>query len=397
MTGPVPMPVPVPPALLHARRSPLSWVTMIVLGLGGLLIAILVLISAGPGGALVITLLAAVSFPLLILICFWLDRYEPEPGRYRLAALGWGAVVAVGFSLVTEQVLFAVPDTSDFIDTAVTAPVLEELGKGLFLVAIVIFRRDQVHGILDGIVYAALVGIGFAFVEDIFYYLGALNSDLAARSSWCAGSSARSRIRCSPRPPGSASASRSPRSDRSSGSSLRSLGFLLAVAMHAIWNGSLFWGGRGFFTAYGVIILPLLVVIMVLAIWARSREGKLLEAALQDVARLGWIRPEETRWISRLSDRMSARAYAKRLGGKPAQRALRAYQQTLIEVAFLHHRALQGTPPRRRQRADDRPAAARRGAASVRDPAAAADRATAIPRSRADRAGAPRSCSPAVR
>ena len=62
MTAPVPVPVPVPPALLHARRSPLSWVTMIVLGLGGLLIAVLVLISAGPGGALVITLLAAVSF-----------------------------------------------------------------------------------------------------------------------------------------------------------------------------------------------------------------------------------------------------------------------------------------------------------------------------------------------
>ena len=43
-----------------------------------------------------------------------------------------------------------------------------------------IFRRDQMHGILDGIVYAALVGIGFAFVEDIFYYLGALNSDVAS-------------------------------------------------------------------------------------------------------------------------------------------------------------------------------------------------------------------------
>jgi len=318
---------------------------MIVLGLGGLVIAILVLLSAGPGGALVITLLAAVSFPVLILICFWLDRYEPEPGRYRLAALGWGAVAAVGFSLVTERVLFAVPNTSDFIDTAVTAPLLEELGKGLFLVAIVIFRRDQVHGILDGIVYAALVGIGFAFVEDIFYYLGAPNSDVVsvflvrgiigpfAHPLFTAATGIGIGIAITTRRP-----------------VVRIVaplaGFLLAVAMHATWNGSLFWGGRGFFIAYGVIILPLLVVIMVMAIWARSREGKLLEAALRDIARLGWIRPEETRWISRLSDRMSARAYARRLGGKPAQQALRAYQQTLIEVAFLHHRALQGTPPR---------------------------------------------------
>ncbi len=337
--------VVVPPALLRERRSPLSWVTMIALGLGGLVIAILVLLSAGPGGALLTTVLAAISFPVLILICFWLDRYEPEPGRYRLAALGWGAVVAVGFSLITEQLLFAVPGTSEFIDTAITAPVLEEIGKGLFLVAIVIFRRSQVHGVLDGIVYAALVGIGFAFVEDILYYLSSQSNDLPtvfflrgimgpfAHPLFTSATGIGIGIAVTTRRP-----------------ALRVLapivGFVLAMAMHGTWNGSLFWGGDGFFFAYGVIMLPLLVVILVLAIWARSREGKLLEKALQEAAQLGWIRPEETRWISRLSDRMSARAYAKRLGGRTAKNALRAYQQTMIEIAFLHHRALLGTPPR---------------------------------------------------
>ena len=342
MTGPV----LVPPALRRARRSPLAWVTMIMLGLGGLLIAVLVLLSAGPGGALITTLLASVSFPVLILICFWLDRYEPEPGRYRLAALGWGAVVAVGFSLVTEQVLFALPDTSDFVDTAVTAPVLEELGKGLFLVLIVIFRRHQVHGILDGIVYAALVGIGFAFVEDVFYYLDSLDGDLVsvflvrglmgpfAHPLFTTATGIGIGIAVTTRRP-----------------AVRALapiaGFLLAVAMHGTWNGSLFWGGgRGFFIAYGVIILPLLTMVLILAIWTRSWEGELLKTALQEAAQLGWIRPEEIRWIARLSDRMSARSYAKQLGGQQAKRGLRAYQQTLIEIAFVHHRALRGTPPR---------------------------------------------------
>jgi hypothetical protein len=42
---------------------------------------------------------------------------------------------------------------------------------------------------------------------------------------------------------------------------------------------------------------------------------------------------------------MSARAYAKRIGGKPAAAALRAYQQTMTEVAFLHNRAVNGTAP----------------------------------------------------
>src|SRR4029450_1672393 len=54
--------------------------------------------------------------------------------------------------------------------------VVEELGKGLFLVAVVIFRRAELHGPLDGIIYGALVGIGFAFVEDIVYYLQSLQS-----------------------------------------------------------------------------------------------------------------------------------------------------------------------------------------------------------------------------
>ena len=347
---------------------------MIVLGLGGLLIAVLVLISAGPGGALITTLLAAVSFPVLILICFWLDRYEPEPGRYRLAALGWGAVVAVGFSLVTEQVLFAVPDTSDFIDTAVTAPVLEELGKGLFLVAIVIFRRDQVHGILDGIVYAALVGIGFAFVEDILYYLGSLDSDLVsvflvrgimgpfAHPLFTSATGIGIGIAVTTTRP-----------------AVRIfapiLGFLLAVAMHGTWNGSLFWGGQGFFTAYGVIIMPLLTMILILSIWARSREGKLTGGRAPGRRAAGL---DQTR-----GDPLDLPAVGPDVGARVRQTTrwqagrvelLRAYQQTLIEIAFLHHRALRGTPPRDVNERMTAPAAAGGGAAPVRDPAAAAHR-----------------------
>jgi len=71
----------------------------------------------------------------------------------------------------------------------------------------------------------------------------------------------------------------------------------------------------------------------------------MLTAALQQTAQMGWIRPDEIRWVAQLSDRMSARAYARRIGGKPAAQALRAYQQTLIEIAFLHNRAVTGTAP----------------------------------------------------
>jgi RsiW-degrading membrane proteinase PrsW (M82 family) len=344
-TSPAAMPPVAPAALLRRPRSALAWVTMIVLGLGGLLIAILIFLLGGPAGALIATLLAAVSFPVMILVCFWLDRYEPEPARYRLAALGWGAVAAVAFSFVGEQLVFALSGTNEFVNVAVGAPVVEELGKGLFLVAVVIFRRGELHGPLDGIVYGALVGIGFAFVEDIIYYLQSLESGQLGVTFFLRGIigpfahplfTAATGLGI-----GIAVVTRRP--------AVRTLavvlGFLAAFAMHAIWNCSTFWGGNGFLFAYSAIFLPLLIVILAVAVWARSREGKMLTSALQQVAQMGWIRPEEIRWIARLSDRMSARAYAKRIGGKPAADAVRAYQQTMTEVAFLHSRAVNGTAP----------------------------------------------------
>ena len=339
------MPPVAPAALLRRPRSALTWVTVIVLGLGGLLIAILILLLGGPTGALIATLLAAVSFPVMIFICFWLDRYEPEPARYRLAALGWGAVAAVGFSFVGEQLLFGLSGTNEFVNLAIAAPVVEELGKGLFLVAVVVFRRAELHGPLDGIVYGALVGIGFAFVEDIVYYLQSLQSGELGVTFFLRGImgpfahplfTAATGLGI-----GLAVATR-----RAGVRVLAPiLGFLAAVLMHAIWNGSTFWGGNGFLVAYSAIFLPLLIVILAVAVWARSREGMLLTTALQQVAQMGWIRPDEIRWIARLSDRMSARAYAKRIGGKPAADAVRAYQQTMTEVAFLHHRVVDGTAP----------------------------------------------------
>ena len=184
-----------------------------------------------------------------------------------------------------------------------------------------VFRRAEVHGLLDGIIYGALVGIGFAFVEDIVYYLQSLQAGQLGLTFFLRGImgpfahplfTAATGLGI-----GIAVSTRRP--------AVRVLapilGFLAAVLMHAIWNGSTFWGGNGFLIAYGAIMLPLLIVILAVAIWARSREGKMLTAALHQVAQMGWIRPEEIRWIARLSDRMSARAYAKRVGGKPAAAA----------------------------------------------------------------------------
>ena len=357
MSGPAPVPYGTPPglpapgvpaALLRRPRSALTWVTGVVLGLGALAIAVIFTLLGGVGPIALVTFLAALAFPGLILVVFWLDRYEPEPARYRLAALGWGGVVAVVLSFVAEQLLFSLPGSSTVVDTAVIAPVVEELGKGLFLVAVLVFRRDQIHGLLDGVVYGALVGVGFAFVEDILYYLSALSSGGGvgltvtfvlrgvmgpfAHPLFTAATGLGVGIGMSSRKP-----------------AVRVLapllGFVAAVGMHGLWNGSSFWGARGFYLTYAAVMLPLLVLVLAVTVWARSREGRMLEASLRQTVQMGWTRPEEVRWVARLSDRMSARGYARTRGGPPAKAALRAFQQTMIEIAFLHNRAVTGTAP----------------------------------------------------
>ena len=130
-----------PAALLRRPRSALTWVTVIVLGW----VACdcdLDLSVAGPVGALIATLLAAVSFPVMILICFWLIAMSQTRAvsarRTRL-----GRRRRCGASFVGEQLVFGLSGTNEFINLAVAAPLVEELGKGLFLVAVVIFRRPS--------------------------------------------------------------------------------------------------------------------------------------------------------------------------------------------------------------------------------------------------------------
>ena len=75
--------------------------------------------------------------------------------------------------------------------------------KGLVLLGLFKFRRTELDGLTDGIIYASMVGLGFAMSENVSYYLAALNSRRAGsawRSPWCcAASCRRSPIRCSPR------------------------------------------------------------------------------------------------------------------------------------------------------------------------------------------------------
>jgi RsiW-degrading membrane proteinase PrsW (M82 family) len=330
------------------RRSRLTVVTVVVLGVALLLVAVLLLLSGDPLPLLVSTVAAAVSFPLLIWFFFWLDRWEPEPARYRWAALLWGGSAAVLIGAGAQFVLSAFTQ-SEFWLAVVIAPLTEEFAKGLFLVLLVWLRRAQLHGVVDGIVYACLSGIGFAFTEDVLYYASALAdggpTELASTvivrgifspfahplftSAIGIGIGVAVTVR-----------------SKEAKVLAPLLGYLVAVLLHATWNGSTMVAeGRGFLVAYVVIMLPALAVLIILAARARQQEGRLVHRALTDCQQRGWVTAADVALASSMPARRAARRAARLRGGRPAERMMETYTNDLTALAFLHDSVMTSSLP----------------------------------------------------
>src|SRR5450755_592842 len=122
--------------------------------------------------ALIIPLLPALVINLLV---NFIDRYEREPWFLRLAAFLWGALIAIPPALFIElrldTLMQSVPD--DLLRSllkGLNAGITEESVKGLGLLLLFFVLRDEFDNVTDGIVYGALIGAGFAMVENFVYF-----------------------------------------------------------------------------------------------------------------------------------------------------------------------------------------------------------------------------------
>jgi RsiW-degrading membrane proteinase PrsW (M82 family) len=324
--------------------------------LGGAGVMALVLLASSAPGALVIgVLLAALPVGPVIAAFLWLDRYEPEPLRLLGAAFGWGAVVATAVALLLQAIDQYVLGTPDNWSAAIVAPITEEGAKGLFILLLLWMRRHEIDGVLDGIVYAGMVGVGFAFTENILYlgaaYMGGDDVGPGGFGSAVGVFVVRGIFSPFAHPlftafigvgVGYAVVSRA-----GAARFLAPLaGYALAVTAHAVWNGSAFFGGGQYFVlTYVVMMVPAFLMLAGFATWARRREGVMLTRALTDAANRGFLAQAEVPWLVRLPARRASRAHALAYGGPQAERAMREYQQQAVELGFLHDRYLRGTAP----------------------------------------------------
>lgn len=123
----------------------------------------------------IIVLAAAIPALCFTLAVVWIDRDDPEPALALGAALFAGAVVA---SFASQTVNAHLLEWAGRLTSAADArplaggfgaPIVEELAKATVLVVLIALGGGILGGTRDGIVYGALVGIGFAFTENVVY------------------------------------------------------------------------------------------------------------------------------------------------------------------------------------------------------------------------------------
>ncbi len=339
-----------------ARRDSLAFtvVVTVLVSVGALAIVAVLAFSGAPRTLVVATLLAAVPVGPLVACYLWLDRYEPEPRSMLAAGLLWGCFVATAGALLIQGVGGFVLGFDEQQSLGLVAPVTEEASKGLFLLLVLWWRRGELDGILDGIVYAGMVGIGFAFTENILYLAAAYNGTDGSGPGGTEAVTTTFVVRCLISPfahplftmcigigVGLSVNART----RTARVLWPLAGYVGAVAAHAVWNTATVYGFDHFAVVYLVLMAPAFLAATALAVWARSSERRMLTAALVDAAERGLVPATDIGWVVDLGARRRARAYARDLGGPDAERAMRDYQQATVELGFLHYRYLRGTPP----------------------------------------------------
>jgi len=335
-----------PPLPRPVRKVGAPLAAIIALGtLAGLIL--LLATAADPGGTLLGFTLATTAMTGVVLCYLWLDRWEPEPPRLLVMAFLWGASVAVVLSLLFselfEQAFGSGADQPSPLTVAVGAPLVEEAAKGLFLLVMMTGRRrHELNTLTDCLVYAGLTALGFAWVENIFYIGSAetLPGSLAVAAVRLAMSPFAHPLFTTMTGIGVYYALKQRTTGAKAGCVL--LGYLGAVVMHGLWNGSALLGPNAYLGTYVVWMMPVFALAIGLAVASRRRERQIVAGKLPGMIAGGLLTPVEAGWLSSIKTRKAAVRAANRLGGRHAATAVKGFLTQVVELAYVRDRIDRG-------------------------------------------------------
>ncbi|MGB3484412.1 MAG: PrsW family intramembrane metalloprotease [Mycobacterium sp.] len=345
ISNPAVVPPFLPPFPRRIRKvgAPI-WVLIALWTIAGLLVILLTAVN--PVGTAIGFVLSSVAIAVVVLAYLWLDRFEPEPARLLILAFAWGASVAIVVSLILEMLfgtLLGASEETDWRTMAVAAPVIEEAAKGAFLLIMMTGRRRrELNSLVDCLVYAGLVAAGFAWLEDIFYI---------ASGESLGGSLVTAALRLVMAP------FAHPLFTTSIGIGVYFalqqrnvfakigylvLGYLGAVLLHGLWNGSAVLGFGWYLAVYVLWMVPMFGLAIWLSVTARRREQTLVAAKLPGMVSAGLVTPNEASWLGSLRNRKLAVNTVTRIDGKAAGKAVRNFATQVVELAFVKDRVDRG-------------------------------------------------------
>jgi RsiW-degrading membrane proteinase PrsW (M82 family) len=319
----------------------------------GLIVLLLIGFETGPLGLMIGMLSATIPVPLYVILVLWVDRYESEPISMLAVAFFWGALVAVFFALLvnTASGLIVSGLTSntrigEAFSAGISAPIVEETAKAFILFIFFFLKKEEFDGVVDGIVYAAMVGLGFAMTENIQYYGravlqgggGGLTLVFIIRGMMAPFShplfTAMTGI-------GLGLARQSTNGFLKIVAPVVGLG--LAIFMHSVWNGSaIVFGFLGFILIYVVIMVPMFIIILTVIFISLRREGRVVRDFLLADYQRGLLTPEEYNQLCSVRGRMGASFNALSRGGIENWRNCMRFNQTASELAFHRSRIARG-------------------------------------------------------
>lgn len=308
-----------------------------------LIVLALLMSTIGFQGTFVGALIAFPPAPFYLFIYLWMDRYDPEPGWALALGFAWGGLFAVIVSFVINTLFGGVASmlvgeqAGGTLAGVISAPIIEEGTKGAGVVMIMLLLRREFDGVLDGIVYAGVIALGFATVENVLYYgkafseeggqsllftmflRGALSPFVHALFTSMTG------IGC-----GISRESHKP--------AVRVLmplaGYVAAMTLHSLWNLTASMLGGFFFVVYFVVWVPLFVVFIVVICIMANRERKIIKRTLAMEVAAGFLTQGEVDLASSLRQRIKWVMSA--FSNRAKHKARRSFLRAVTKLAFCY-------------------------------------------------------------
>ncbi len=331
----------------------LNVLLVIAAGVVLVLVGLFLFAALGSDAFILCGILALIPLGICLLGLHWIDRWEPEPRGALVFAFLWGAGVSVAITLllggtVNEILVMLLPLTpSEVLTTVIQAPLVEETAKGLGVLILVFVRRSHFDGPLDGIVYAGVVGAGFAFTENILYFSAALFE--AGGVGLQLGFVFVLRGLFSPFAHVLFTAAiglalgiavRRPGTGRIVGGF--AAGLAAAVAGHMFWNGGMALVADDFFVFYFLLQVPLFALAVGGVSWLRRQEQRLTAQRLGEYAAAGWFTPAEVNLLSTPAGRRQALHWAGAFGAKAP---MRTFIREATHLALIRQQLVNGREP----------------------------------------------------